>query len=131
VRNVRVRVFTAGALLLATAAALAPALTGSNTVPPTQAGETQQAITANTLKPPACAALTLAQLVTGTGVFSATSGADLAIGRNGADTISGLAGNDCLLGGAGADSLRGGAGTDVCVGGPGTDTFISCETQIQ
>ncbi len=85
------------------------------------------AITANTLKPAACAAIS-PTVVSVTG----TSGADLLLGTAAADTISAAGGNDCVLGGGGNDSINCGAGTDVAVGGPGTDTFnANCETQIQ
>ena len=106
-------------------------LTNANTVPSTKAAVLTQAITANTLKPTECAALTLTNLVTGTGTINGTSQADLILGSSAVDTISGLNGTDCILGGGANDSINGGNGADVCIGGPGTDTFSSCETQYQ
>lgn len=90
-------------------------------------------ITANNLKPAACGALNLTNLVTGSGFISGTNQNDLILGSSGADFIYGGDGDDCIIGGGGDDNLVGGNGTDVCVGGPGTDGFPfgGCETQIQ
>lgn len=114
---------------------LTGALTGpnvfaaGNTVPATKASRSVVAITANTLKPSNCSAITLTTVVSG---VNGTSGADLLLGTAGADTMSAGNGDDCVLAGGGGDSIDGGAGTDVCIGGPGTDTFNSrCETQAQ
>jgi Ca2+-binding RTX toxin-like protein len=108
------------------------ALAASNVVPTSRAGTDSASIAANTLKPPACAAITLNGIRTGSGTFNDTGQPHLVLGSSGPDTIRGLPGNDCILGGAGNDSLRGDQGTDVCIGGPGTDTFdVSCETRIQ
>lgn len=107
-------------------------LTASTVVPTSKAGRDTDSVTANKLKPGACAALTLAGIRTGSGTFNDTNQSNLVLGSAGVDTIRGMPGNDCILGGAGNDSLRGDGGTDVCIGGPGTDTFhSSCETQIQ
>lgn len=110
-------------------ACLAVVTTAANTVPGSTLGRTSQAITPDTLKPAACAGITLTTLVSGS---TGTAGNDLLLGTAGVDTMDGNGGNDCILGGGGNDSIRGSAGTDVCIGGPGTDTFhVSCETQIQ
>ncbi len=108
------------------------ALTATSVVPTSRAGRSSDSITANKLKPAACAALSLTGITTGSGVFSDGNQSNLVLGSAGVDTIRGGAGDDCILGGGGNDSLRGDGGTDVCIGGPGTDTFFaSCETQIQ
>ena len=99
-----------------------------NAVPASNAGRYSVAITANTLKPASCAALTLTTVVVG---VTGTSGADLLLGTAGADTMNAAGGTDCVLGGGGNDSINGGAGVDVCIGGPRTDTFSNCETQTQ
>ena len=99
-----------------------------NGVPATRAGRYSVAISANTLKPASCAALTLTTVAVG---VTGTSGADLLLGTAGADTLKGAGGTDCILGGDGNDRINGGAKVDVCIGGPGTDTFSNCETQIQ
>lgn len=102
------------------------ALTAANTVGSSRAADLRQGITANDLKPAACAALDLAT-VTGTG----TDQADLLLGTTGADSLDGGLGDDCIVGGAGDDGLVGGLGNDVCLGGPGTDTFATCERVAQ
>ena len=123
-RRARVAV---GALLLA-CLGLAPAFTAANAVPASRVDATARSISANTLKPSACAALAL------TAVASVNGGnpAELVLGTGAADTMRGNQNDDCILGGGGNDSLRGDNGTDVCIGGAGTDTFhATCETQIQ
>ena len=105
------------------------ALSAGNTVPASRATGYQASITANTLKPAACAGITLTTIVAG---VSGTSGADLLLGSAAANSMTGSGGNDCVLGGGGNDSISCGTGIDVAIGGPGTDTFNSdCETQIQ
>jgi len=119
------------ALALVLGVTVVTALTATNTVPATNLGQTTQPITANALKPAACAGISLSAVVVGTGTFSGVSASELILGGAGVDTIRGGAGSDCILAGGGNDSLRGDSGTDVCIGGPGTDTFFaSCETQI-
>jgi Ca2+-binding RTX toxin-like protein len=118
-------------LLSLTIAALTPlaALGAGNTIPATMTGRSQATITANTLKPSACSAITLSTLKIG---VSGTSSAELLLATAGADTITAGGGNDCVLGGAGNDTIDCGNGTDIAIGGPGTDTFANnCETQIQ
>ena len=89
----------------------------------------QVAITADAMKPGACAGITLATVVAG---ITGTGGADLLLGSAAANSMTGSGGNDCILGGGGNDSIDYGTGIDVAIGGPGTDTFNSnCETQIQ
>jgi Ca2+-binding RTX toxin-like protein len=125
VRRARIAV---GAVLLV-GLGLAPAFTAANAVPASRADSVAQSITANTLKPPACAALALAAVVVGT---NGSNPSELVLGSAAADTMRGNQGNDCILGGGGNDSLRGDNGTDVCIGGAGTDTFhATCETQVQ
>jgi Ca2+-binding RTX toxin-like protein len=110
------------------AAAVALALTAANTVPSSNVGRSQQAITAQSLAPAQCAGMGLTTVVTdGNG----TSGNDLVVGTAAPETLNGNQGDDCIVGGDGIDVLRGGPGTDVCIGGAGIDTFNQCETQIQ
>jgi Ca2+-binding RTX toxin-like protein len=107
-------------------------LTASTAVPTSNAGRRVQTITVDTVKPAACATLSLDGITTGSGTFNDGKDSDLVLGSAGADTIRGMNGDDCILGGAGNDSLRGDNGTDVCIGGGGADTFhSSCEVQIQ
>jgi Ca2+-binding RTX toxin-like protein len=116
--------FGAAALLLGV-----PAYTAGNSVSGGKVGQTSVAITADTLKPPECAGITLTTVVIGA---TGSSGNDLLLGTSGVDVMSGGNGNDCILGGGGADTIDGGAGTDVCIGGPGIDVLLpTCETAIQ
>jgi Ca2+-binding RTX toxin-like protein len=111
---------------------LTSVLSAANSVPVSHAVRSSNTIGANTLKPTACASLTLTALVTGSGLFSGTNASELILGSSGTDTILASGGDDCVVGGGGNDLLNGGAGTDVCDGGPGLDVFDpSCETQIQ
>ena len=106
--------------------------TASSLVPASNAGRSTRSVTAHTLKPTACSAITLSAITTGSGVVTDGAGSNLVLGSSILDTMRGSDGNDCILGGGGNDSLRGDNGTDVCIGGPGTDIFYStCETQIQ
>lgn len=117
-------------LLLLTAGTVA-AFAAANTVPPTHAADESRAITANDLKPAACAALNLTTIVTGSGNFSGTNGNDLILGSAGADQINGLNADDCIMAGDGDDVLRGQGGNDVCDGGGGTDAgHPSCEVEL-
>jgi Ca2+-binding RTX toxin-like protein len=124
--------FLATSLFAIALLSLVSALTAANSVPTTHAGISSSSIGPQDLKPAACASLTLANLVTGSGVINGTNAADLVLGSSGIDTVLAGNGNDCVVGGGGADIINGGAGTDVCVGSAGIDVFdISCETQIQ
>lgn len=107
------------------------AQTSANTIPGTKLADRSQAITPDTLKPTQCSAIALTAKLSGSGVISGASTAELITGGAAIDTIAGNSGNDCIMGGDGNDAINGGAGTDVCIGGAGTDTFTSCETQIQ
>jgi hypothetical protein len=128
------RAAAAAALVTTAVLGVAAALTATNAVPATRAGQalTSRAPTANELKPPACAALNLFDWVAGSGTVSAGGGGtgSLVLGSAGIDALRGKNGDDCLVGGAGADTLNGGPGTDVCAGGAGINTFVACETQL-
>ena len=101
-------------------------------VPMTRLTDQAQTITANTLKPSACSAITLNRVVVCTGGNCDGSGqSELILGTSNDERIRGRGGNDCILGGGGDDHLVGNNKSDVCIGGPGTDTFSTCETQIQ
>jgi Ca2+-binding RTX toxin-like protein len=110
-------------------AAGGPAFTAGNTVSGGTVSRSVFPVTAEALKPAACAGITLTTIVSAT---TGTAGSDLIIGTSGTDVITGGNGDDCIVGGGGADSIDGGNGTDVCIGGPGIDVFVvTCETQIQ
>jgi Ca2+-binding RTX toxin-like protein len=117
----------AALVMVSTATAYAAGIT----VASSNAGEQSVRVTAEDLRPSACAGLTLTQTVSGAGTLTGTPGNDLIIGSAGADTIDGQGGNDCILGGGGDDMLAGGDGNDVCLGGPGNDGFMDCEAEAQ
>jgi Ca2+-binding RTX toxin-like protein len=114
-------------LVLSTVSAFAAGIS----VPAANVGQQSLPVTAEDLKPAACAALYLSNIVSGSGTLTGTSGNDLIIGSTGADVIDGLDGNDCILGSDGDDTLIGNMGNDICLGGKGNETFIDCETEIQ
>lgn len=119
------------AALLAFALSVSVGDTAANGVPTTKTDDNSVAITANDLKPAACASLNLTTVITGSGTINGTAGNDLITGSAGNDNISGNGGNDCILGGNGKDTLNGGTGTDVCIAGPSsTPTYKGCETQL-
>lgn len=105
-----------------------PATAGGSDVTAGRASHTTRNIVANDFRPPECS-MSITQVITGSGSFSGTSGADLLLGGAGTDSISGLGGTDCILAGDGDDTLNGGNGTDACLGGRGVNTFVSCETR--
>lgn len=119
--------FVVGALIV-TALVSTVAYTAANVVAGSNAGGDTEAVTANQLKPPECAALNLT-LVTGPGGGGGTP--SLIIGTPGNDRIVGGGKDDCILGGAGNDTINAGGGNDVCIGGLGNDTFSGCETFFQ
>lgn len=123
---------TTTAVIALVALVASPAWTAGNSIPPSKASLGTVAQTYQVVRPTECNAITIANVVIGSGTFSGSSNNDLMLGRTLADTISGGGGADCILGGAGNDSLRGDQGSDICIGGPGTDTFTAnCEVQIQ
>jgi Ca2+-binding RTX toxin-like protein len=107
------------------------AMAAGNTVPGTKLGQRITAINANALKPSACSALSLTNIVicpaTG-GLCAGTANNDLILGSANGDILTSNGGNDCIVGGGGNDFFIGGS---VCIGGPGTDTFLGCGTTVQ
>ncbi len=105
------------------------ALSASNSVPLTRLGLTTQTITANDLKPAACSAITVTNVIyCAGGACNGTDANDLMFGTSGVDNIQGGKGNDCILAGDGNDDLKGEQGNDVCLGGPGTNNYHpTCE----
>ena len=100
-------------------------------VPASNVGQKSVPVTAEDIKPAACAGLYLTNIVSSSGTLTGTAGNDLIIGSAGADTIDGLGGDDCIVAGNGDDLITGSDGIDICVGGPGTDIFTTCETENQ
>jgi Ca2+-binding RTX toxin-like protein len=111
------------------------ALAANNVVPATRLTDQSSALTANSLKPPTCSAITLTVILycpTGGGACDGTDASELVIGSAANDDIQSGKGDDCILGGGGNDSIRGEQNADVCIGGPDIDSFHpSCETQLQ
>jgi Ca2+-binding RTX toxin-like protein len=124
---------------------VAYAITATNSVPSTNAGQSSQATGANDLKPAACN-WNLTNLVIG---VTGTAGNDLILGTGGGQTIRGGGGRDCIIAGAGNDTLQGNSrkvggapvfAGDYCDGGPGADTvstfnaggttYPTCDTQV-
>jgi len=103
-------------------------------VPTTRLTNQSSAVTANTLKPTACSAITLTEIVycpTSGGICHGTNANELIIGSSNIDTIQGKGGSDCIVGGGSDDDISGSQASDVCIGGPGTDVFKKCDTTIQ
>ena len=96
----------------------------SNTVPQTRMDLNIVAISANALKPPQCAALNLANIVSGSGTLNGSGVNDLILASAGVDTLNGAGGTDCLVAGSGNDTLSGGAGADILLGGDGDDNLL-------
>jgi len=116
------------AILLGTITAYA----ANVSVPTTRLTDQTSAITANTLKPAACSAITLTQIVICTGGnCDGTNANELLIGTSGDERLRGRGGTDCIVGGGGDDILVGNGKSDVCIGGPGIDSFLTCEVPIQ
>lgn len=105
----RLALLALGALTLIVSAS---ALTASNTVPPSRAGQDSRPITPNEVKPAACAGLDLSTIVT-----NGTNANDLVLGSPGNDNLTGRKGSDCIVGGPGTDKIDGGKDYDVCLGG--------------
>ena len=100
-------------------------------VPASNVGQQSVSVTAEDIKPAACGALYLTNIVSGSGALTGTAANDLIIGSAGTDTIDGAGGDDCILGSGGDDALTGNEGNDVCLGGIGSDTFTECEAETQ
>ena len=117
-------------LIALVVASVASAYAAANTIAPSNVGLQSADINADDLKPAACAALHLTNVVSGSGTINGTSNNDLIIGSSGNDVIDGKGGDDCIIGAGGTDTINGGSGTDICVGDGGKDTFQNCETTI-
>ncbi|HEX9388974.1 MAG TPA: hypothetical protein VF918_21805 [Anaerolineales bacterium] len=119
------------ALLALIAVSVGSAFAAGINVPASNVGQQSVPVTAQDIKPAACEALYLTNIVSGSGTLTGTAANDLIIGSTGADTVDGLGGNDCILGGNGDDFITGSDGTDICIGGSGIDTFTTCESENQ
>ncbi len=127
---IALRLFCLGLLALTLVSIISAFAAGIN-VPSSNVDYQSILVTAQDIKPPACNALYLTNIVRGSGTLTGTAANDLIIGSVNADTIDGLGGDDCILGGNGDDFITGSDGTDICLGGFGNDTFATCETESQ
>jgi Ca2+-binding RTX toxin-like protein len=118
-------------LLVLIVVSVASAFAAGISIPNSNVGQQSVPVTAEDIKPAACATLYLTSIVSGSGALTGTAGNDLIIGSAGVDTIDGLGGDDCILAGNGDDILTGSDGTDICIGGSGIDTFTTCESENQ
>ena len=103
-------------------------------VPVTRHSDQITAITANSLKPTVCAAISVTVIVycpAAGGNCDGTNASELIIGSQNPDLIQGKGGSDCIIGGDGNDDITGSQANDICIGGPGTDTFTKCESILQ
>jgi len=124
------QLFAFGALVLIFVSIVSAYAAGLS-VPPSNVGQQSIPVTAEDIKPAACDAIFLTNIVSGSGTVTGTAGNDLIIGSGGADSIDSLGGDDCILGGSGDDLITGSDGSDVCIGGPGNDGFTTCESENQ
>lgn len=124
------RLFILGLIALM-AVSVVSAFAAGISVPAVNAGQQSVPVTAEDIKPAACGALFLTNIVSGAETLTGTAGNDLIIGSADTDLIDGLGGNDCILGGGGIDTITGNEGDDVCLGGSGIDVFIQCEVEMQ
>jgi len=127
----RLRLIVPIMAVLAIAASMTIGDTAANGVPSTKAVNNSQAITAETLKPAACAGITLTAILTGAGNITGTNANELIISDGTVNNkLNGGGGNDCIIGSSVKNQFTGGAGTDVCIGNGGGDTFATGETQL-
>jgi Ca2+-binding RTX toxin-like protein len=124
------RLFILG-LLAVTIVSVISAFAAGISVPASNVGQQSVPVIAEDIKPAACGALYLTNIVRGSGTLTGTSANDLIIGGASADTIDGAGGDDCILGSGGDDALTGQEGNDVCLGGTGNDIFTDCEVEAQ
>ncbi len=119
------------AFIAAATFVLVTGVAASNIVPPSHASATFQGVTANDLKPAACAALNLSVVVVGAGDSAATAN-QLLLAGPAITTVTGGHGSDCIVASPIVGTIDGGpaAGTDVCIGGAST-VFKRCATQIR
>lgn len=125
-------------LLTLVVISISSAMGAANSVPESSKLDATIALTAEHLKPPECAGVSLTNIVVGSGTIAGSSGNDLILGSAAADTIRGADpavlgsdGGDCILGGGGNDTIYGdgtlwglwGASDDVILGGAGNDAI--------
>jgi Ca2+-binding RTX toxin-like protein len=128
--SLTIKLFALGSLALIVSSIISAFAAGIS-IPASNIEKQSITVTAEDIKPAACAGLSLTDTISGSGTLTGTPANELIIGSALADTIDGAGGNDCILGGSGDDTITGNDGIDVCLGGPGTDGFVTCETEAQ
>lgn len=119
----RLPLLAVGSLVALVAISAMGASAAANTVPPTNAGQVDQALLVSQLAPPECAGMSLTVLRIGGG--GSGGGNALVLGTAGNDTLTGGGGDDCIVAGEGSDSLSGQGGDDVLISGPGFIDFLN------
>ena len=112
-----------GSLAVLTVVSALGASAAANTVPPTYAGQADQALLISQIAPIECAGMGLTRIQVGGG--GGGGGNALILGTAGNDSLSGGGGDDCIVAGAGSDSLHGQGGDDVLISGPGFIDFLN------
>ena len=82
-------------------ASVVSGVAASNSMPSTRASDLTATITANDLKPPECASISLSVVVTISA--PATSASSLVLGTGASETYTAGNGSNCILGGGGSD----------------------------
>jgi Ca2+-binding RTX toxin-like protein len=119
----RLPALAAGSLAVLVGVSLFGASAATNTVPPTRAGQDDEALLLDQLAPPECAGMGLTRLQVG---GSGSGGGNaLIVGTAGNDTLNGGGGDDCIVAGGGSDVLNGQGGDDVLISGPGFIDFLN------
>ena len=112
-----------GSLVALVGVSVMNAAAAANTVPPTFAGQDDQALLVDQLAPPECAGMGLTRLQVGPG--GSGGGNALILGDGSGQTLSGGGGDDCIVSGGGRDVLKGQGGDDVLISGTGFIDFIN------
>jgi len=128
--SVQLQLFVLGLLALIVTS-VGSAFAAGLSMPSSNIDESSIPVTAENLKPAACAGVYLTNIARGSGTITGTAANDLIIGSEGVDVMDGQGGNDCILGGNGDDLITGSDGNDICIGGPGVDIFVTCEVENQ
>ncbi len=119
----RLPVVALGSLAVLVAVSALGASAATNTVPPTNAGQDDEALLIDQIAPPECAGMGLTRMQVGGGGNG--GGNVLILGTDGNDNLSGGGGDDCIVAGAGSDVLNGQGGDDVLISGPGFIDFLN------
>jgi Ca2+-binding RTX toxin-like protein len=112
-----------GSLVALVGVSVVGASAAANTVPPTNAGQSDTAAALAQLAPPECAGMGLTRLQVGPG--GGGGGNALILGDDGGGTLSGGGGDDCIVGASDNFVLNGQGGNDVLIGGQAFIVFLN------